>query len=137
MGNNCEVKLTCEDINMNEENCEAEMEDCDDNFNPEVQIKHNHHSARFTCTDNTYCSTVSPTICANETTTTTTITMTTSVPYCETAHTTTPSPVIGHISPTPAIIMTTVITSVPYCEPTHTTHNCETTTCSIPHSEQN
>ena len=134
MGNNCEVKLTCEDRNMNEENGEAEMEDCDDNFNPEVKIEHNQYSARFTCTDN-YCSTVSPTICANETTTTTTITMTTSVPYCETAHTTTPSPVISHISPTPAIIMTTVITSVPYCEPTHTTHNRETT--SIPYSKQN
>ena len=69
--NNCEVKLTCEDTAMNVENCDAAMDYCNDNFDPEVQIKHKQYSARFTCT------------CAPETTTITT-TVVASTPYCET-----------------------------------------------------
>ena len=123
-GGTCGVKLTCEDMNI--ENCAAGMKDCGDNFNPEVQIEHNRNSVRFTCTES-YCYTVSPTICAPETTTTTVVN---SIPYCETTSTTTPSPVTGN-SPTmctPATVVSTVVNSVPYCETTHTTHGCETTT---------
>ena len=83
----CEVKLKCEDENV--ENCTAKKMRCNNAFNPEVQIEHNNQSARFTCTDNTNCDEVSPTTCAPETTTTMTMTtVTTSVLYCETTHTT-------------------------------------------------
>ena len=106
--------------------CRAGMKHCN-NFDPEVQIEieHNNQSARFTCTNNN-CDEVSPATSAPETTTTTTTTttMTTvvnSMPYCETTHTTTPSPVTGHTSPTMCTPATTVTTSVPYCETTHTT----------------
>ena len=131
-GMNCQVRLTC--ANMTIWQCSAAMKDCDTNFDPKVQIEHNQQSARFTCTNND-CSTLSPATCAPETTTTTTTTtatttVTTSVPYCETTHITTPSPVIGEISPamcTPATITTTVVASTPQCETTHTTHSCKTT----------
>ena len=121
-GMHCEVKLKCRYMNIS--GCFAEMDHCDTDFDPEVQIEHNQQSARFTCTDNTYCNRVSPATCAPETTTTTVVN---SIPYCETTHTTTPSPIISH-SPTmctPATVVSTVTTSVPYCETTHATHNCE------------
>ena len=121
-GSHYEVRVEC--ANMIIEYCSAKMEDCN-NFDPEVQIEHNQQSARFTCTDNTNCNTVSPTTSAPETTTTTVVT---SVPYCETTHTTTPSPVTSN-SPTmctPATVVSTVVTSI-NCETTHTTHSCETT----------
>ena len=60
------------------------MKHCNEYFDPEVQIEHNNQSARFTCTNNTYCNTVSPATSAPETTTT----VTTSAPQCETTHTT-------------------------------------------------
>ena len=122
-GMHCEVKLKCKYMNIS--GCLAEMKNCNNYFDPEVQIEQNNTRARFTCTDNTYCNTVSPTICAPETTMTTAIN---STPYCETTYTTTPSPVISH-SPTmctPATVVSTVFTSV-NCETTHTTHSCETT----------
>ena len=132
-GINCQVKLRCEDMIIGQ--CSAKMRNCYTNFDEfdlGVQIEHNQQSARFTCTNNNDCSTVSPITCATETTTTTTTTttVTTSVPYCETTHITTPSPVI---SPTmcmctPATLTTTVVTSAPQCETTHTTHSCKTTT---------
>ena len=123
-GMHCEVKLDCTDMIIG--NCLARMEDCNTNFDPEVQIEHNQQSVRFTCTTNNDCSAVSPATCAPETITTTVVN---SIPYCETTHTTTPSPVISH-SPTmctPATVVSTVTTSVPYCETTHITHSCETT----------
>ena len=124
----CEVKFRCANNYIG--GCTAAMKHCNNNFDPEVQIEHNHHSARFTCTDNNNCDVVSPTTCDPETTTTTMTTVVNSMPYCETTHTTTPSLVTGHTSPTmctPATITTTVTTSVPYCETTHTTHSCEIT----------
>ena len=134
-GADCNVKLTC--VNMNKlGQCSARMKHCNSNFDPEVQIEHNQQSARFTCTDNDDCSTVSSTTRAPETTTTTiTITVATSVPYCETTHITTPSPVTSHTSPTmctPATIMTKVIASVPHCETTHTTTPLPMISCTSP-----
>ena len=64
-GMDCEVKLTCEDMNIG--HCKAKKMHCGTNFDPEVQIEHNQQSARFTCTDNTNCDEVSPTTCAPET----------------------------------------------------------------------
>ena len=144
-GGGCEVKLECKKMNIAE--CSATMKNCNNSFNPEVQIEHSQQNARFTCTTKKKaCNKVSPATSTPETTTTTT-TMTTSMPYCETTHITTPSPVISHISPTkctpatitttvvdisptmctPATLTTTVVASAPQCETTHTTHSCETT----------
>ena len=123
-GSHCEVKLNCADMIIG--NCLARMEDCNTNFDPEVQIEHNQQSVRFTCTTNDACGAVSPATCAPETTTTTVVN---SIPYCETTHTTTSSPVTSN-SPnmcTPATVVSTVVTSVTNCETTHTTHSCETT----------
>ena len=113
-GMDCEVKLTCAKKNIAD--CTAREMHCG-NFDPEVQIEHNNQRARFTCTKND-CDEVSPTICAPETNM---MTVTTSIPYCETTHITTPSPVISHISPTmctPATITTTVVDISPtVCTP--------------------
>ena len=83
-GMDCEVKLTC--ANRNIGGCTARKMHCGTNFDPEVQIEDDHQSARFTCT-NTNCVEVNPTTCAPAITCNT-ITVTTSVPYCETTHTT-------------------------------------------------
>ena len=92
-GMDCQVKLEYKYMDIGD--CSAEMKDCDTYFDPEVQIEHNQQSVRFTCT-NDDCSAVSPATCDPETTTTTVVT---STPYCETTRTTTPSPVTGN-SPT-------------------------------------
>ena len=84
-GMDCEVKSTCANMNILRL-CSANMKHCNNNFDPEVQIEHSQQSARFTCTrNNQNCATVSTATCAPETTM---ATVTTSVPYRETTHTT-------------------------------------------------
>ena len=118
----CEVKLKCKHMNIG--NCEATTDHCDYTyFHPEVQIEHYQQRARFTCTNKGDCGIISPTTCAPA------ITVVTSI-SCETTHTTTPSPVIGHISPTMctlATITTTVVASTPHCETTTIVCNSSST----------
>ena len=84
-GMDCEVKSTCANMNILGLRS-ANMKHCNNNFDPEVQIEHSQQSAMFTWTrNNQNCGTVSTATCAPETTM---ATVTTSVPYCETTHTT-------------------------------------------------